>query len=79
MSNRTDKNNLGKVGNNNNLTNKMPHQQSRNRFFTEVRDECDPTKNEITLSSFLHNKLPRKSISADLLSSLQSIIKTAEE
>ncbi len=79
MNNRTHKNNLGKTGNNNNPLNKMPHQQNGNRFFTEVRDESDPTKNEITLSSFLHNKLPRKSISADLLSSLQDIIKTAEE
>lgn len=79
MSNRTDKNNLGKTGGNNNPMNKMPHQQNRNRFFTEVRDESDPTKNEITLSSFLHNKLPRKSISADLFSSLQNIIKTAKE
>lgn len=79
MNSRTHNNNLGKAGGNDYPNNKMPHQQNGNRFFKEVRDESDSSKNEITLSSFLHNKLPRKHISADLLSSLQGIIKTAEE
>ncbi|MEZ4885569.1 MAG: hypothetical protein R3E32_12625 [Chitinophagales bacterium] len=79
MNNRTHKNSLGKADNNNFPNSKMPHQQNGNRFFKEVRDESDNSKNQITLSSFLHNKLPRKPISADLLSSIQNIIKTAEE
>lgn len=78
MNGRTQ-NNLGSTNGNDFPNNKMPHQQNRNRFFTELRDESDVSKNEITLSSFLSTKLPRKSISADLLSSLESIIQTAEE